>query len=144
VARTFSFTVDAEIRNIPVVAEGIEGFLLDVGINPGILPDIQLAVDEAVTNIIMHGYAGKPGAINMKVSVDGGVVRVEIRDQAPQFDPLTVKEPDLSADLADRFVGGMGIYLIRKVMDAVSYEYVDGENVLTMKKWVPERERRDP
>lgn len=133
-ARTFSFTIDAEIQNIPVVADGLEGFLLDVGINPEILPDIQLAVDEAITNIIKHGYAGKPGTIVLTVSVGGGTVRIEIRDRAPPFDPLTIKEPDLTADLADRVVGGMGIFLIRKVMDAVSYEYVDGENVLRMEK----------
>ena len=136
-ARTFSFTVDAEIKNIPVIAEGIEGFLLDVGVSQEVLPDIQLAVDEAVTNIIMHGYAGKPGTIALKIAVDAGVVRIKIRDRAPAFNPLTIKEPDLSADLADRVVGGMGIYLIRKVMDAVSYEYVDGENVLRMEKKTP-------
>ena len=136
-ARTFSFTVDAEIKNILVIAEGIEGFLLDVGVSQEVLPDIQLAVDEAVTNIIMHGYAGKPGTIALKIAVDAGVVRIKIRDRAPAFNPLTIKEPDLSADLADRVVGGMGIYLIRKVMDAVSYEYVDGENVLRMEKKTP-------
>lgn len=132
--RMFSFSIDAEIRNIPVVAEGLEGFLLDVGVNPEILPDIQLAVDEAVTNIIRHGYAGKPGTIKISCSVDGGVVRTEIRDSAPPFNPLTIPDPDLTADLADRVVGGMGIFLIRKVMDAVTYEYVEGENVLKMEK----------
>lgn len=134
VSRQFSFTIDARIENIPVVAEGLEGFLLDVGINPEVLPDIQLAADEAVTNIVKHGYAGKPGAIVLTVSVDNGVVRIEIRDRAPPFDPLKIKEPDLTADLADRVVGGMGIFLIRKVMDSVSYSFVDGENVLTMEK----------
>jgi len=130
----FSFSIDAEIRNIPVVAEGLEGFLLDVGVNPEILPDIQLAVDEAVTNIIRHGYAGKPGTIKISCSVDEGMVRTEIRDSAPPFDPLIIPDPDLTADLADRVVGGMGIFLIRKVMDAVTYEYVEGENVLRMEK----------
>ncbi|HPD76194.1 MAG TPA: ATP-binding protein [Methanoregulaceae archaeon] len=133
-ARTFSFTIDAEIKNIPVIAEGLEGFLLDVGVNPEILPDIQLAIDEAVTNIIMHGYAGKPGTIVISCSVEDGTVRIGIRDHAPPFDPLSIKEPDVTAALEDRVVGGMGIFLIRKVMDTVSYEYVDGENVLRMEK----------
>ena len=133
-ARTFSFTVDAKIKNIPVIAEGLEGFLLDVGVNPEILPDIQLAVDEATTNIIMHGYAGKPGTIAISCSVEDGTVRIVIRDRAPPFNPLSIKEPDLTAGLEDRVVGGMGIFLIRKVMDAVSYEYEGGENVLRMEK----------
>ncbi len=133
-APRFSFSIDAEIRNIPVVAEGIEDFLMSAGTDPLVLPDIQLAVDEAVTNIIMHGYAGKPGTIALTVTVDGGVVHVEIRDRAPAFNPLTIKEPDLTADLADRVVGGMGIFLIRKVMDSVEYEFADGENVLRMEK----------
>jgi serine/threonine-protein kinase RsbW len=133
-AGRFSFTIDAAINNIPVVAEGIEDYLTDVGTDPFILPDIQLAVDEAVTNIIMHGYKGQPGTIGILCSVDAGTVRIEIRDQAPAFNPLTVPAPDVTADLVDRVVGGMGIYLIRKVMDAVSYEFVDGENVLRMEK----------
>ena len=82
----------------------------------------------------MHGYAGKPGTIALTVVVEAGTVKVEIRDKAPAFNPLSIKEPDLSADLADRVIGGMGIFLIRKVMDAVSYEYVNGENVLRMEK----------
>jgi len=133
-AGRFSFTIDAEIRCIPVVAEALEDYLTSIGTDPLFLPDIQLATEEAITNIIGHGYAGKPGTIGVTCVVGGGVVRLEIRDQAPAFNPLTINDPDLSADLADKAVTGMGIYLIRKVMDAVSYEFSDGENVLRMEK----------
>jgi anti-sigma regulatory factor (Ser/Thr protein kinase) len=61
-------------------------------------------------------------------------VKIAIRDSAPAFNPLTIPPPDITADLADRVAGGMGIFLIRKVMDGVSYEYVEGQNVLTMEK----------
>ncbi len=136
-AGRFAFTIDAEIKSIPVVADGIEDYLVSAGVNPAIVPDLELAVDEVMTNIIMHGYRGRAGTIQITCSIGDGSVKVEIRDRAPAFNPLSVKDPDISADLAQRAVGGMGIYLVRKVMDAVSYEYRDGENVLTLEKKVP-------
>lgn len=137
-ARRFAFTVDAAIDSIPVVMDGIESYLADVGVDPAIVPDIQLAVDEAMTNIITHGYRGSPGTIAVACSVGRDRVRIEIRDRGPAFNPLTIQDPDLTADIAERAVGGLGIYLVRKVMDSVSYEYRDGENVLRMEKKLPE------
>ncbi|OPY39140.1 MAG: serine-protein kinase RsbW [Methanoregula sp. PtaU1.Bin051] len=137
-AGRFAFTVDAAIENIPVVADGIEDYLVSAGVNPAIVPDIELAVDEVMTNIITHGFRRQAGTIGITCSIGEGVVRIEIRDRAPAFNPLLLKEPDISVKLEDRPVGGLGIYLVRKVMDAVSYEYRDGENVLTLEKKIPE------
>jgi len=133
----FAFTIGAEIENIPVIADGIEDYLTSAGVDPAIIPDIQLAVDEAVTNTVMHGYRGQEGTVTITCSIMDGCVRIVIRDRAPAFNPLTIREPDLSAGIAERAVGGVGFHLIRKVMDAVSYEYRDGENVLTLEKKVP-------
>lgn len=135
-AGRFAFTVEAKTENIPVIADGLEAYLTDVGVDDTVVPDIQLAVDEAVTNIIMHGYRGGAGTIAVSCEVGTGCVRVAIRDRAPAFNPLSVPAPDLTADLESRVVGGMGIWFIRKVMDSVSYEYTDGENVLMMEKRV--------
>jgi len=134
VAGPFERTIDAQIANIPVIANGLEEYLVREGVDPAIIPDIELAVDEAMTNIIMHGYRGERGTIRVTCSVDTGRVRVVIRDRAPAFNPLTAQEPDISAGLADRGAGGLGIHLIRKVMDAVRYEHSGTENILTLEK----------
>lgn len=136
-AGRFSFTIEATIGNIPVIADGIEDYLTSAGVDPAIIPDIQLAVDEAVTNTVMHGYRGQAGTVTITCSIHDGCVRIVIRDRAPAFNPLTIRDPDISPDLADRAPGGLGFFLVRKVMDAVSYEYWDGENVLTLEKKVP-------
>ena len=133
-AGRFAFTIEAEIGNIPLIADGIEDYLTSTGVNPAIIPDIQLAMDEAVTNIVKHGYRGQEGTITITCSIGDRCIRIVIRDRAPAFNPLTVKDPDLSGDLADRVAGGMGIHLIRKVMDAVRYEYSGTENILTLEK----------
>jgi len=133
-AGRFAFTIGAEIGNIPLIADGIEDYLTSTGVDPAIIPDIQLAVDEAVTNIVRHGYRGQEGTIAITCSIGDGCIRIVIRDRAPAFNPLTVKDPDLSTGLADRVAGGMGVYLIRKVMDAVRYEYSGTENILTLEK----------
>jgi serine/threonine-protein kinase RsbW len=133
-AGLFERTIDATIANIPVIADSLEEYLAREGVDPAVIPDIELAVDEAVTNIIMHGYRGEKGTIRVTCSVGPRRVRVVIRDRAPAFNPLTAQEPDISAGLADRVAGGMGIHLIRKVMDAVRYEYSGTENILTLEK----------
>jgi serine/threonine-protein kinase RsbW len=133
-AGTFERTIGAEIENIPVIADGIGEYLAREGADPAIIPDIELAVDEAMTNIIMHGYRGKKGMIRITCSSGQGLVNIVIRDRAPAFNPLSVKEPDISAGLADRTAGGMGIYLIKNVMDSVRYEHSGTENILTMEK----------
>ena len=130
----FAFTIDAAVENIPLVTDALEDYLTSAGADPLILPDIQLAVNEATTNIVTHGYMGKPGIIGITRTIGAGSVRIEIRDKAPAFNPLSVRMPDPPADLADQVTTGMGLFLIRKVMDAVSYDFIDGENVLTMEK----------
>jgi serine/threonine-protein kinase RsbW len=131
---SFSFTIDAEIANIPVATDGIADYLTSAGVAAEIIPDIELAVDEAITNIIMHGYRKGPGTIAITCTIEKDRVKIAIRDSAPAFNPLTIPPPDITADLADRVAGGMGIFLIRKVMDEVGYEYKEGQNVLTMEK----------
>ena len=97
---------------------------------------IQLAADEASSNIIEHAYAGvDDGEIEIECYVDDGILTVIMRDRGKPFNPATVPEPNLSADLSERQIGGLGMYLMRKLMDEVTYEpSVQKGNVLTMTK----------
>jgi serine/threonine-protein kinase RsbW len=83
---------------------------------------IVLAVDEACANLINHAYSKEPGhEIEITVEVDDREVRIEILDAARPFDPSTIAAPDMDAYFRERRVGGLGISLMRRVMDEVRY-----------------------
>lgn len=95
----------------------------------------QIAVDEACTNIIEHGYEGEDkGRIEVICNTNPGVLKIELLDQAPPFDPNKVPEPDLGAPLEDMKIGGLGIYFMKKMMDDVSFSRENGTNRLGLLK----------
>lgn len=97
---------------------------------------IQLAADEAASNIIEHAYEGRPGEeIEITCEVKNGLLTITMRDQGRTFDPGSVRPPNIKDDLSKRKIGGLGIYLMRKLMDDVHYEFVPGKgNLLILKK----------
>lgn len=97
---------------------------------------IQLAADEAASNIIEHAYAGvTDGELEVTCGMKGGLLTIVLLDHGQPFDPASVRPPDLKADLSDRQIGGLGIYLMRKLMDEVRYEAsASGGNRLTLTK----------
>jgi serine/threonine-protein kinase RsbW len=133
-ATTRSIIVRAETDEMPRAMSGIEECLETEGFSEEDILDMQLAVEEAVTNTIRYGYAGAPGTIAIRCTVEPDRATVEIADDAPAFDPLKVPDPDLSADLDDRPIGGLGIFLLRKVMDDVAYRFTDNQNILVLVK----------
>jgi serine/threonine-protein kinase RsbW len=101
------------------------------------IQDIVQAVDEAATNIIVHGYGDGPGQIQVEWSYLPGRITVILRDRAPFFDPTTVPEPDTSLPLFERPVGGLGVHLIRKCVDEFTYTPNSrGGNELRMVKYI--------
>lgn len=95
----------------------------------------QLAVDEACTNIIEHGYGGENrGRIEIICEGADGEMTITIQDWARRFDPSSVPEPKLSATVEDMGIGGLGIYFMRQVMDAVEFSYENGSNKLVLVK----------
>ena len=98
--------------------------------------NIQLAADEAASNIIEHAYEGvTDGLLELSCDVKGNTITVVLVDHGESFDPSVIPMPDLKADLSDRKIGGLGIFLMRKLMDEVHYEVKPNKNnVLTMIK----------
>ena len=97
---------------------------------------LQLASDEAATNIIEHAYAGVSDAdFDVACDVRGDVLTITMHDTGISFDSSNVKQPNLKADLSERQIGGLGVYLMRKLMDEVRYESNPKTgNLLTMTK----------
>lgn len=98
--------------------------------------DIQLAVDEAASNIIEHAYEGvKNGVLEISCGVKDGAMTIVMVDYGESFDASVIPVPNLKADLSERKIGGLGIFLMRKLMDEVYYESRrDRGNILTMIK----------
>lgn len=98
--------------------------------------NIQLATDEAASNIIEHAYENiSDGMLELSCGVQSDTIKIILTDHGEPFDPSEIPLPDLKADLSDRKIGGLGIFLMRKLMDEVHYESrVDKSNTLTLIK----------
>jgi serine/threonine-protein kinase RsbW len=125
----------AELENLVLIRRFVGKTAQSLQAGQAAIDDVIQAVDEAAGNIIVHGYAGKPGMIAVEVMREGDSLVVRLLDQAPQFDPTTVPPPDLIMPLEKRHPGGLGIHLIREYMDQVRYSAMpQGGNELTLVK----------
>lgn len=107
-------------------------------ITESILFDLQLAIDEACTNVITHGYAGmNPGSIILMLELFSNQVVVTLTDFGHPFEPCEPPLPDLEASLEDRPPGGLGLYFIYQTMDEVLYQSSEDGNCLTLIKRIP-------
>lgn len=106
-----------------------------LGLPPEEIGGLLLAVDEAVTNVIQHGYREREGSVEVEIGRDAQNMVIRLRDGAPPFDPMVIPPPDLAAPLEDRPIGGLGVHLIRQNVDAVQYRVTaQGGNELTLVK----------
>jgi serine/threonine-protein kinase RsbW len=134
VDQSFVLTIQSETGEIPTISSALETAMHNHAFNQEEILDTQLAVEEAITNIIMHGYKGRTGTILISCRATHGLVEVQIEDNGVPFDPLSVPEPDLTGNVEDRHIGGLGIFLIRQVMDEIVYRFENGKNILTLVK----------
>ncbi len=132
--KTFDVVIESAIEKIPVISALLGEEMETSGFSGEIILDTQLAVEEAITNIINHGYKNTGGEIMVSFTISPDRIEVHITDAAPPFDPLSVAEPDLDGDLESRRIGGLGIFLIRRLMDEVSYRYENNKNILVLIK----------
>ncbi|MDD1678821.1 MAG: ATP-binding protein [Methanomicrobiales archaeon] len=129
-----TLTISGDIHEIPQISAALEETMRACGFSDDAILDMQLAVEEAVANTILHGYRGAVGEVTIAIHATLQSVQIRIEDHAPPFDPLSLPEPDRGSDLAERRIGGLGIYLMRQVADEVVYEYTGSKNVLTLVK----------
>ena len=101
------------------------------------ISQIRLAAEEIVVNIINYAYPEKAGDMQISYQIkDNNALVVEIIDSGIAFNPLSLPEPDINAPLDKRKIGGLGVYLVKKIMDDISYERKDGRNILIFTKTV--------
>lgn len=97
---------------------------------------IDVAVEEIFVNIAQYAYTSQEGeaVIRLDTETVPGAVVITFIDSGIPFDPLAVQEPDVTLSIKDRKIGGLGIFMVKKSMDDVTYKYVDNKNILTIKK----------
>ena len=129
--RTFS----AELKNLAAIRQFVQETAATLQADANAVHDVVLAVDEMAANVMVHGYRGNPGTVEVEVRPEGSALRVCLRDHAPPFDPTLHPMPDLTLPLEERPVGGLGVYLTRTLMDEVTYRVtLQGGNELTLVK----------
>jgi serine/threonine-protein kinase RsbW len=135
-----SITVGNDLAEL----DRLSGFLMEFcdknGLTGNVVLDLNLVAEEVVMNVILHGgeEAGKDG-IRVNIRVDETTVELTVEDSGIAFNPLDVPPINVDAPIEERGIGGLGVHLIRNLMNQVEYSNVDGRNRLVMKKRIPRR-----
>ncbi|MFC2064242.1 ATP-binding protein [Chloroflexota bacterium] len=126
----------AKFKNLDSIREYVGNAARDAGFNDSDIYAVQLAADEACSNIIEHAYGNdESGELECSHQFDGEYLILTFKDTGCYFDPSAIPEPDLTSSLEKRQIGGLGIFLIKSLMDEVHYESLGEEgNVITLKK----------
>ena len=124
-----------DIAEIPQLSAFIDTFAEEAGIDFSLVMSLQLALEEAVVNVMEYAYPkGTMGKVLITASVEGDDLEFVISDSGKAFDPTAKAEVNVDLGVEDRPIGGLGIHLVRNIMDSVAYERKDGKNILTLRK----------
>lgn len=133
-ATTFQFK-SAELPDLEQMRRFVQSNALALGADEDAVGEMVLAVNEAVTNVLLHGYRHKPGSVEIAVEAESDSLVVRLRDKAPLYDPTSVPPPNLALTLDERPLGGLGVHMMRQFTDELRYRVTpDGENELLLIK----------
>ena len=129
-------TLEATIENVQTVTQFVEEQLEAVGCPVKAQMQINVAIDELFSNIANYAYNPEAGSATVRVEVTKEPLEVTITfiDEGVPYDPLAKEDPDITLSAEERRIGGLGIFLVKKSMDDVSYEYKNGQNILSIRK----------
>ena len=129
-------TIPATVENIEKVTDFVNGQLEEIDCPIKAQMQIDIAIDEIFGNIAYYAYTPKTGEATVQVEIKNFPERLELTfiDKGIPYNPLENKDPDVTLDIEKRKIGGLGIFLVKEMMDEVSYEYADGQNILKLKK----------
>ena len=136
--------VPGEHARVEDLNTSLEAVLKRHGIEAGVRGDVRLIVEELASNAIAYG--GIDGTdvgqheLSVNIAIAGDLLTLEFRDEGAPFDPLSAPPPDLEADIMDRPIGGLGLYLIRQIAEETHYRRVDGANLLRVSLRIPATE----
>lgn len=128
--------IDAKAENIAGVTDFINEQIAGCGCSGRTQIYIDVAADELFSNIVKYAYGNKKGTVTIRTEIKTQPLSVMITfiDSGIPYDPLKSKDPDTVSSADKREIGGLGIYIVKKSMDSVGYEYKDGKNIITITK----------
>lgn len=129
-------TIPATVGNIEKVTAFVDEQLEQIDCPPKAQMQIDIAIDELFGNIAQYAYNPDIGPATVRVEVTQSPISVVITfiDHGVPYDPLKTAEPDISLSAEERAIGGLGIFLVKKTMDEITYEYKNGQNILRIRK----------
>lgn len=130
-----SITLPNDIEEVPQLAAFVDEVCETVGFDMSTTMSINLALEEAVVNVMSYAYpAGTTGHVQIEAIANDKHLKFIISDRGTPFDPTAEEDVDTTLPAEDRPIGGLGIHLVRQIMDSINYERIDGMNVLTLCK----------
>ena len=131
-------TIAATVENIEVVTDFVNQQLELLGCPMKAQMQIDIAIDELFSNIAHYSYNPEVGQATVRVEVVENPLAVTITfiDNGIPYDPLAKEDPNLTLSAEERQIGGLGIYMVKKSMDDITYEYKDGQNILSIKRCI--------
>jgi anti-sigma regulatory factor (Ser/Thr protein kinase) len=130
---TLSLKLGNRLPEIGPTLDRIEAFLTDNGAEAQVVFRFRLALDELLTNVVMHAHPqDEAHEIDVEMKIDSGEARCEMSDRGAAFDPFAAPAPDVEAELEDRPIGGLGIHLVREMVPVASYRREGDRNVVRL------------
>ena len=128
--------IAATLENLDTVMAFVDQQLEEVGCSMKAQMQIDIAVEEVYVNIAHYAYNPEVGGVTIRIQIEEEPLSVILTfiDKGKPYDPLAKEDPDVTLAAEDRQIGGLGIFMVKKSMDNVSYEYNEGRNILTLKK----------
>ena len=130
-------SVASDAEQLPVLTRFLKEFWSAAGLPPAESARFELALEEVFMNVVMHGSPAPGTQVEVSVILRDGGLTLMVENDGPAFDPLLLPAPDVAASLEERKVGGLGVYLVRQMMDVVCYQRVAARNQLRMTKRLP-------
>jgi anti-anti-sigma factor len=129
--------VPSDAAHLPALTRFLQEFWSAADLPPAQALAFELALEEVFMNVVMHGSpAGTAPCVEVSLMRTGAGLIMTVEDDGPEFNPLSLPPPDVTASLGERQIGGHGVFLVRQVMDAVSYQRVGARNQLRMTKQI--------
>ena len=128
--------IAATLENLDTVMAFVDQQLEEAGCSMKTQMQIDIAVEEVYVNIAHYAYNPEIGGVTIRVQIEEEPLEIILTfiDKGKPFDPLAKEDPDVTLSAEDRQIGGLGIFMVKKSMDNISYEYNEGRNILTLKK----------
>ncbi len=127
-------SVEAKVENLYQITDYVEETLESLGVPMEHITSICIAIEEVYVNIASYAYMDETGKVDLEIDTKDSFIKIVFFDEGTPYNPLEKEDPDLDLPPEERQQGGLGIFMVKNIMDDVQYEYKDNKNVLTLIK----------